>query len=236
MELKQPDIIDIADLPIIKHNTKKIYNTTDVYNREYDDDVKNLIIRTNITNLLNLYDDCDNNDDERLKIINILKNTIILHGDSLVHMPKFIKQLKYTLNQYGLKYNVCVVYKMLHNITEKKQRDNINFRKISDVVKKYPTISAEDEIIISNRIANMRFSYQLSKKPSVFKEGQIVGARDKEHKWWLSRVLAIHSDVERAGYWYYIRFEGWGSMHDEWIYSDTYRVRLFNSRKHFLKK
>ena len=82
----------------------------------------------------------------------------------------------------------------------------------------------------------MRFSYQAKKKCIPFTVGQIVGARDKEMNWWLSRILHVHRNEERGGHWYYVRFEGWGPIYDEWIFSETCRIKQFNPQKHFLKK
>ena len=77
---------------------------------------------------------------------------------------------------------------------------------------------------------------QIKKFPQMFKEDQIVGAKDKENNWWLARVLNVFTTPECDSHWYYVRFEGWGAKHDEWINARTYRVRNYNPKKHFLKR
>ena len=166
----------------------------------------------------------------------MLKNVIILNGKILKSMPEFIKTMEGMLKLHELRYDIYVIYKMLYNITNGKLQDNMHFRFVEHDIQKFPPMPAEDRIALEKKIKYMRFSYQAKKKHDAFKVGQIVGAKDKENKWWLSRIIHVFNDPERPGFWYYVRFEGWGSMNDEWIYSETYRVNWFNPRKHQLKK
>lgn len=231
-ELKMPELIDTPDIPL---NPKKDYQHKNEYVSEYIDDTAKLLVKTNIMNTLTLIEECDE-PIERKKMINMVKNMVILHGKILKTMPIFIKNIEGSLMNQELHYDIFVIFKMLYNIKINKLQDNIHFRSVNENIKKHPPIEPEEMAIIERKIKYMRFSYQTKKKHDPFKVGQIVGAKDKEMKWWLSRILHVHNDDERAGYWYYVRFEGWGPIHDEWIYSETYRVKLFNPRKHFLKK
>lgn len=205
------------------------------YVSEYIDDTGKLLVKTNISNILTLIDECDDSTTVR-QMTSMLKNMIILHGKQLQTMPQFVKNIEGSLTDHELRYDVFVIYKMLHNITNRMIHDNIHFRSVNENIQKYPPLSTESRIILEKKVKYMRYSYQAKKKRTPFEIGQIVGAKDKEMKWWLSRILHVHNEPNRSGYWYYIRFEGWGPIHDEWIYSETYRVRWFNARKHFLKK
>lgn len=232
--IEMPALTDIPDIPF-KDLQRPLKKRNAIYVSEHIDEVEKLLVKTNISNILTLIDDCEE-PIEIKKMMSILKNMIILHGKILKKMPTFIKTIEGFVQQFELRYDTCVIYKMLYNITNNHLQDNIHFRFVDEDIQKYPSMSTEDRIILEKKIINIRFAYQSKKKHEAFKVGQIVGAKDKEMKWWLARILHVHNDEERAGFWYYIRFEGWGSIHDEWIYSETFRVKWYNPRKHFLKK
>ena len=225
------------DEPSKDEPSKKIYNKNAIYAPIYSDEINLLIIKTNIINILNMIKDTDDEDKNIIKIyFNLLKNMIILHEKKIRHIPNFINYIERVLINKSKDYDICVIFKMLTNIKNNKIIDNIHFRNIYTDIEKYPPIPIEDRIVLENKVKYMRYSYQSKKKHIPFKVGQIVGAKDKEQKWWLSRILHVHNSEDRPGYWYYIRFEGWGVNHDEWIYSETFRVKPYNSRKHYLKR
>lgn len=241
-----PIIVDTV--PIIhsyeeEHESKEseINEQSFAYMNEYITEARLLILKTNIMNLILLIEEYETVGKEASnttkKTIDLLKNTIILHGKEIRQIPGLIDSINTALFHIGYKsYHVFVIYKMLANIRDRKFHKNINFRCVNENVRKYPPIPVEDRIYIEKKIKYMKSSYQVTKTHDPFKVDQIVGARDKEHKWWLSRILHVYDDPTKSGYWYYVRFEGWGQMHDEWIYSGSYRVRWYNPRKHFLKK
>ena len=231
-QTKSPESPQIG--PQTKLQKKPQYRKNALYVSEYIDDTKKLLIKTNISNILNLINDSDE-PIEIKQMINILKNMLILHNQQLQTMSQFIKNIEGSIIEWKSQYDKNIIYKMLYNI-KKATQDNIHFRYVNENIRKYPPIPIEERIVLEKKLKFARFSYQVKKKHEPFQVGQIVGAKDKEMKWWLSRILHVHNEPTKAGYWYYIRFEGWGPMHDEWIYSETYRVRWFNPRKHFLKK
>jgi len=74
--------------------------------------------------------------------------------------------------------------------------------------------------------------YMLDRVPkNKFKENTIVGAKDKNGRWWLSRILK--SFTYNGHVIYYVEFMGWGSEFNEFIY-EPYRIEPFNPRKHKL--
>jgi hypothetical protein len=125
---------------------------------------------------------------------------------------------------------------MLNNIRKKKFADNLHYREINQVMSSAPPIPVEERIAIEKNLPTFRYSRQIKKKLKPFKVDQIVGAKDKENKWWLARILHVHNTPNASHVWYYVYFEGWGSAHNEWINSSTYRVRAYNPRRHFLKR
>lgn len=59
--------------------------------------------------------------------------------------------------------------------------------------------------------------------------GEIVGAQDKEGRWWMSRVLAVFSYLGQ--HMYYVEFLGWGEQFNEFIVS-PFRIQWYNPKKH----
>ena len=74
---------------------------------------------------------------------------------------------------------------------------------------------------------------QLKRPITIHKKGAYVGARDKEGKWWLSKILAVYHECEHIIY--YVEFLNWGEQFNEFI-SDTNRIRKYNSKQHPLFK
>ena len=67
----------------------------------------------------------------------------------------------------------------------------------------------------------------------IYKKGAYVGARDKEGKWWLSKILSIFYEGEHVIY--YVEFLNWGEQFNEFIV-DPNRLRKYNSKLHPLFK
>lgn len=80
----------------------------------------------------------------------------------------------------------------------------------------------------NNRIANYS---KLKKRNYQFAEGEIVGARDKEGKWWHAKILAkLFYQGQNV---YYVEFSHWGPEFNEWI-AETRRITKYNPRRHIL--
>ena len=169
------------------------------------------------------------------QLYNMLKNTLIIHGDTLYKMTDFTNEIDNYLSLIELNYNRCIIHKMISNIKNNNYMENIYFREVTYAVSNVPPMSVTERISIETTLPQFRYSRQIKKKRSPFNVDDIVGAKDKENKWWLARILHRFDAPETEDYWYYIRFENHGPLHDEWICSKTYRVRYFNPKKHFLK-
>ena len=70
---------------------------------------------------------------------------------------------------------------------------------------------------------------RLNAKPPKYVVGEIVGAQDKEGKWWMSQVLATFSYLGQ--HIYYVTFLGWGEQFNEFIIS-PFKIQWFNPKKH----
>ena len=203
---------------------------------EYNDDIAALILKTTLLNHLSLIQEINDSDDKTLlyQMINNFKNMLILHGRVLNKNPRITESVENYLYKIQLDFS-SVIYKMIDNIRNKKYSDNLYFRDVNNNNSNTPPIPVEQRKLIESMLPQFKYSRQIKKPIKPFVVKQIVGAKDKENKWWLSRILHVHEQPDSANYWYYVRFEGWGELHDEWINSKTYRVRAFNPRKHFLK-
>ena len=164
----------------------------------------------------------------------VLKNNIIIHRKVLENNQALFDHIFISIQRIDNNYDKYIINTMLNNIKNKNGYNNINFRNVSESMDNLPPIPAEERKIIETRSA--RYTKQIKKFPQMFKEDQIVGAKDKENNWWLARVLNVFTTPECDSHWYYVRFEGWGAKHDEWINARTYRVRNYNPKKHFLKR
>ena len=111
-----------------------------------------------------------------------------------------------------------------------------------------PPMSAEDMLNIDTYVENnsrwnlIRKANErgatVTKKPKEINRyivGQIVGVKDSERKWWMARILYIFNDPSYPYPWYYIHFEGWGDIQNEWV-SSPLRIKKFNPRRDFLRR
>ena len=101
----------------------------------------------------------------------------------------------------------------------------------------HPLISAEwmSEKIKEYQAKQLQIERRkISKRaPVVHKVNSYVGCRDKEGKWWLSKILAIfYKDIHTI---YYVEFLNWGEQFNEFI-TDPARIQIYNSHRHHLFK
>ncbi len=62
-----------------------------------------------------------------------------------------------------------------------------------------------------------------------YEVNEIIGAKDKEGRWWMSKILA--SFEYNCSIVYYVEFIGWGEKFNEFI-ADGFRLNKFNPKKH----
>ena len=217
-----------------KNTENKKTNT--IY-KEYTNELNALLIKSNIMNQITLIHEVSESDNKTHlhQLYNMLKNTLIIHGDTLYKMTDFTNEIDNYLSLIELNYNRCIIHKMISNIKNNNYMENIYFREATYAVSNVPPMSVTERMSIEENLPQFRYSRQIKKKQAPFNVDDIVGAKDKENKWWLARILHRFDAPETEDYWYYVRFENHGPLHDEWICSKTYRVRYFNPKKHFLK-
>ena len=239
-DLEIPEFIDLSNIDLSDLGKPMVHKPeyiNESISHEYIDEMHILLIKSNIMNQITLIKDISDSEDKTHVhyLYSILKNTIIIHGKTLYKMPNYITEIDNYLSNIELNYNRYVIHKMLSNIKNNRIAENIYFRDITYTLSNIPPMPNNERIAIEQKLPQFRHLKQIKKKQKPFNVDEIVGAKDKENKWWLSRVLHRFDTPDTEDYWYFIRFENHSPLHDEWICSKTYRVRRFNPKKHFLK-
>lgn len=174
-----------------------------------------------------------------------LKIFIMLHEAAIKGMPALVSLLDSNMTVYIAKHGLP--FKKEHKLITGSPRFDQHV--IEDI--KYaeqptlPPIAAEDMLAIdaqikeSCRLNALRLAALDGKVrkecQNVYAVGQIVGARDSERRWWMARILFIFDDPKYPYPWYYVHFENWDDIHNEWI-SSPYRIKRFNPRRDILRR
>lgn len=240
VEIETPDLHNAPTKIMIKWSIlDKLPIVSDSFTSgEYTRESYDLIIKSTILNQIALIHDSRESDESKYddyNMMSVLKNMIIINSRDIYRM-NFISSIEKELGCLELNYNRYIIHKMLKNIKEKKFLDNLGFRNVINSVSTMPPIDPEIRIAIEKNLPMFRNNRQLKRTLKPFKVDQIIGAKDKENKWWMARVLHAYHPENSHDTWYYVHFEGWGHSHNEWINGLSYRVREFNPRKHFLKR
>lgn len=101
-----------------------------------------------------------------------------------------------------------------------------------EVLDSYQVVLSQEFIIEKTKEYTDNLNNLLNKKYLVklsFDVDEIVGAKDKSGKWWMSRVLAIYNYNSHVVY--YVEFLGWGTQFNEFI-SDKFRIEKYKPKKH----
>lgn len=210
------------------------------YGKEFSRQCMVLILKNHALELINLIVSTEHDDDARIvhKYTYMLINLLIVNGSVLEDEETSTNIIQNALHHIKDGYLTMCLHKMMRNIIQKKSYENIHFR----VIKPHSSVSlripSEKRKYIESKLPQFRYVRQKfkTKTPPKFKVDQIVGARDKTNRWWLSRVLHVYNDSDSKFYWYYVHFEGWPKSSREWICSSTYSIRQFNPKKHILRR
>lgn len=218
--------------PVINQNTDVTFNNKNIeYNADnihlllYHTDEKftqnehNIFIRTVrlFIREFNKY-----NCKEVQKILAKLLYEVICQNKNILNSyPTLAVQIFKKINDFILKDEMYELIPSYNKIFNDKRHDLLSSDKLSE----QHIDSVKDQLL--QIIAERKFNHKL-KKPK-FKKGEIVGAQDKEGKWWLSEVLEVIQYGTHI--LYYITFKGWGDKFNEFI-EEGYRIRYFNPKRH----
>ncbi len=97
----------------------------------------------------------------------------------------------------------------------------------------YPILTQEwiqDKIHdFQEKSKQIEYRKRAKRVPPKYEVAEIVGAKDKEGRWWMSKVLAVYDYQGHSAY--YVEFLGWGDKFNEFII-DGFRIEKFNPKKH----
>ena len=161
-------------------------------------------------------------------LIEYLFSYLVSQTKILYTNPKYALLLKAMFHEYIVEKRYYVLIDLYNTI----YTDNL-YSNIKNTIVFYPTLTQEwikEKIEIYQNKCQQIKQRSISKyAPPKYEIDEIIGARDRENKWWMSRILdhaVCHGHTV-----YYVEFIGWGSHFNEFI-SDAFRLEKFNPRKH----
>ena len=224
-ELKNTE--NIADVPI--EPTFTIENIKD-YLQPVDDNQeirKNTMIRLVKMGLSDMENVSGRHN--RVIVAKLLMNIVASHLD-ILHLPgieKFALTVKAKMNELISRERIYALIPIYNIIFNDNAYDNIEIQPDESII----TQQEIDEYIHQYNNNLVIYSEQQAKaKPlPLYEKDEIVGAKDKEGNWWMSKILEVFH--HKSHNMYYVEFLGWGDRFNEFI-TNSYRLKRFNPRVH----
>ena len=207
-EIQQPHI-DIVDTLEVRQN-----NTTN--------------IQTNIINLMQLL---DANESEHILQESIIYNIFELIRHVCLHQSEDHEFLK-LVKAWFHKYIISKKYSSLVKIYDSIFTDNLYCEEnVKCMYIPEPSADWVKEKIkeYHEQIEHAQIRRNAKKPAPKYALNDIVGAKDKEGRWWMSKILNVHEF--QGSFVYYVEFIGWGEKFNEFI-ADGFRLSPFNPKKH----
>lgn len=129
-------------------------------------------------------------------------------------------------------YNKLHLVSKYNEIFNDKMYDTLTLTGKDVNITPIPLTQKEKEVFIQNyqkKVRDVEVRRRLNAKPAKYTIGDIVGAQDKEGKWWMSQVLDVFSHLDQ--HMYYVTFLGWGEQFNEFIVS-PFKIQRFNPKRH----
>jgi hypothetical protein len=181
-----------------------------------------------IKRLLYLVENITGRSNKKMIVESIMTSLIgyvdVLHGPSFTSFIPVLKKKFHTfiicekMRELIPLYNLLFTDKIYDHIELPLSENSISKNEIDKLIEQYHT-DINDSI---NKKINLRVLCK-------YEEDEIVGAKDTEGKWWMSKILRVFKHLEHN--MYYVEFLGWGQKFNEFIV-DSFRIAKFNPRKH----
>ena len=142
--------------------------------------------------------------------------------------PMYAVFIKYLFHQYIVEKGYIGLINIYNKIFNDKLYDDINNTAVF-----YPVLTQEwiyeKNKEYQEKCKQIELRKIAKRIPPSYEVNEIIGAKDKEGKWWMSKVLAVYEHEGHAAY--YIEFLGWDDKFNEFIV-DGFRLEKYNPRKH----
>lgn len=165
--------------------------------------------------------------ENKIILVKHLLNSVALLKNTLYKNRKFSIIVKAKFDEFILKEKIYDLIPIYNKIYNDKIYENINFEN-----KKIEIPEKFINECIENYNQNLEKYYKKRtalKTYPLFEKDEIVGAKDKEGNWWMSKILEVFQYNEHT--LYYVEFIGWGEQFNEFI-TDSFRIKRYNPRLH----
>jgi hypothetical protein len=148
--------------------------------------------------------------------------------EALISNPKLTLAVKAVFHQLIYNEDMIDLIPVYDNIFNDNLYHDIKFTK--EVME--PLTAQDLEMLTTSmreQIRQQQIQRQVNLKPPKYAVNEIIGAQDKEGRWWMSQVINVLSCHNQ--HVYYVSFLGWGEQFNEFI-ATPYRLNKFNPKKH----
>ena len=208
--------------------------------------------KTNLENVQSLLQDYDysSKTDNMVKIIGNLLNYAKLPNDleykkivvkimyevlhsyldilkSNKNLSQFVLTMKYKFHEMIIDEKMIELVPIYNKMFNDNLYDRIVFNTPQEIVDEVDFKALVDEYNEKKTEYLLRKKYSRIGHP--FEEGEIVGAKNREGDWWMSRIIKIFNYLQHNIF--YVEFLGWGEEFNEFI-PDVCKIKKFNPIKH----
>jgi hypothetical protein len=169
-------------------------------------------------------------------ILKLRSSYIIFIASKVEHKGVTANDLLYlraVFHKYIVDYNCTILVPIYNEIFN----DNI-YAKFKDEIEMVtagiPTMVTSAFVnSYQRKIRQLEIANRLNKAEPKYAVKEIVGAQDKEGRWWMAQVLEVFS--YKKHHLYYVEFVNWGDQFNEFI-SNHNKLQKYNPKKHKLYK
>lgn len=152
----------------------------------------------------------------------------VFADNDLPMIKKQLMLLRASLHEAIYKYGQTELINGIFNVVFKdKYYDSMNIKTVDEIMSK----DEQKKIINSYHEKELQLRRRLENKwqPPRFEKGEVVGAKDGEGRWWMSRVLDVVGLGGQAVY--YVEYLGWGPQFNRLI-TTPWEIKKYNPFKH----
>jgi hypothetical protein len=213
-ELKK--ITDLNNLTKLNNNTNLNFNN-----------VKHIISSVKILIELNSENNITELNDHNEYLIKVLLSNLKNYLSELDNDSNLLLVVKALFHELIVKKNYTTLVEVYNDIFTDLIYDKLSNELFVPVI---PEDWIQQKIVEYKNSLNTMLTHQMfNKKINIYTKKEIVGAKDKEGRWWMAQILAVYNYNNH--YVYYVEFLGWGEKFNEFI-TDKMRLSKFNKKKH----